>query len=348
MNKAQQSLIDSIGGTPLVKLHELSDRYNTNVYAKLESSNPGLSVKDRTVLNMIENAEKQGKLTKGVSTLIEATSGNTGFSLAMICAIKGYKCVVCVKDKASSEKINAIKALGAKVVLCPSGVKADDPKSYYNSAERLSKLIPNAFYINQNYNLDNFGAHYSTTGPEIWEQTEGKVTHLISPASTGGTVSGIAKFLKEKNEDINVTAVDSEGSVLKKFHETGEYDTSLKRKTMLEGVGKDIIPPNALMNNIDRFIKIDDKESVKNILNLARKEGIMAGGSCGATMEGLKAISPELNKNHTVVLLFSDHGSKYLSKFYDFEWQKENGFSSEKEDELTTVINEFYFNNNNK
>jgi cystathionine beta-synthase len=348
MNKAQQSLIDTIGETPMVKLQELSDIYNTNVYAKLEGFNPGHSVKDRTVLNMIEQAEKEGKLIKGVSTLIEATSGNTGFSLAMICAIKGYKCVVCIKDKSSAEKINAIKALGAKVVLCPSNVKADDPKSYYKSAERLSKLIDNAYYINQNYNLDNLGAHYLTTGPEIWEQTEGKITHLISPASTGGTVSGISKFLKEKNEDINVTAVDSEGSVLKHYHETGEYDTSLKRKTMLEGVGKDIIPPNVLMNSIDRFIKIDDKASVKNILNLARKEGIMAGGSSGATMEGLRAIAPELNKNHTVVLLFSDHGSKYLSKFYDFDWQKENGYSSEKEDELTTVINEFYFNNNNK
>ena len=346
MNKAQQSLIDYIGETPMVKLHELSETYGTNVYAKLEGSNPGLSVKDRTVLNMIDKAEKEGKLTKGVSTLIEASSGNTGFSLAMICAIRGYKCVVCIKDKASAEKINAIKALGAKIVLCPSGVKADDPKSYYKSAERLSKIIDNAYYINQNYNLDNLDAHYATTGPEIWQQTEGKVTHLISPASTGGTVSGISKYLKEKNENIDVTAVDSEGSVLKHYHETGEYDTSLKRKTMLEGVGKDIIPPNVLMKSIDRFIKIDDKESVKNILNLARKEGIMAGGSSGATIEGLKAIAPELNKNHTVVLLFSDHGSKYLSKFYDFDWQKENGYSSEKEDELTTEINEFYFNNN--
>jgi cystathionine beta-synthase len=348
MNKAQQSLIDSIGGTPMVKLQELSDIYNTNVYAKLESSNPGLSVKDRTVLNMIEHAEREGKLEKGVSTLVEATSGNTGFSLAMICAIKGYKCVVCVKDKASTEKINAIKALGAKVVLCPSVVKADNPRSYYRTAETLSKLIPDAYYINQNYNLNNLGAHYATTGPEIWEQTEGNITHFISSASTGGPISGISKFLKEKNEDIDVTAVDSEGSVLKHFHETGEYDTSLKRKTMLEGVGKDIIPPNVLMDNIDRFIQISDKESIKNILHLAKKEGIMAGGSCGATIEGLKAIAPGLNKNHTVVLLFSDHGSKYLSKFYDFDWQKENGYSNEKEDELTTVINEFYFNNNNK
>ncbi|MEN8927358.1 MAG: pyridoxal-phosphate dependent enzyme, partial [Flavobacteriales bacterium] len=231
-------------------------------------------------------------------------------------------------------------------VLCPSGVKAENPRSYYKSAERLSKLIPDAFYIDQNHNLDNFGAHYSTTGPEIWEQTEGKITHFISSASTGGTVSGVGKFLKEQDEEINITAVDSEGSVLKKFHETGDYDTSLKRKTMLEGVGKDIIPPNALMNSIDRFIKIDDRESIKNILHLAKKEGIMAGGSCGAAIEGLKAIAPELNKSHTVVLMFSDHGSKYLSKFYDFEWQKENGYSSEKEDELTTVINEFYFNNN--
>lgn len=348
MKKAQQSLIDSIGGTPLVRLNELSDIYNTNVYAKLEGSNPGLSVKDRTVLNMIDKAERDGKLTPGVSTLIEATSGNTGFSLAMICAIRGYNCVVCIKDKSSTEKINAIKALGAKVVLCPSNVKAEDPKSYYKSAERLSNLIPDAFYINQNFNLDNLGAHYSTTGPEIWEQTEGEVTHFISSASTGGTISGIAKFLKEKNDSINVTAVDSEGSVLKHFHETGIYDKSLKRKTMLEGVGKDIIPPNVLMNNIDRFIKIDDKESVKNILSLARKEGIMAGGSSGATIEGLKRIAPELNNTHTVVLLFSDHGSKYLSKFYDFDWQKENGYSDEIEDELTTVINEFYFNNNNK
>ncbi len=344
----QQSLLDSIGGTPLVKLQELSDIYNTNVYAKLESFNPGLSVKDRTVLNMIEDAESRGELIKGESTLVEATSGNTGFSLAMICAIKGYKCVVCVKDKASAEKINAIKALGAKVVLCPSSVKATDPRSYYRTAETLSKLIPNGYYINQNYNLKNLDAHYITTGPEIWKQTEGEVTHFISSASTGGTVSGIAKYLKEQNPDIDITAVDSEGSVLKHFHETGEYDTSLKRKTMLEGVGKDIIPPNVLMDDIDRFIKISDKESIKNILHLAKNEGIMAGGSCGATIEGLKEIAPGLNKTHTVVLLFSDHGSKYLSKFYDFDWQKENGYSDENEDELTTVINEYYFNNNNK
>ena len=348
MNIVQESLINTIGNTPMVKLQELSDLYNTTVYAKLESFNPGLSVKDRTVLNMVENAESEGKLIKGESTLVEATSGNTGFSLAMICAIKGYKCVVCVKDKASVEKINAIKALGAKVVLCPSGVKATDPRSYYRTAETLSKLIPNGYYLNQNYNTNNLEAHYATTGPEIWEQTNGTITHFISSASTGGTISGISKFLKEKNEDIDVTAVDSEGSVLKHFHETGKYDASLKRKTMLEGVGKDIIPPNVLMNSIDRFIQVEDKESIKNILHLARKEGIMAGGSCGATIEGLKAIAPGLNKTHTVVLLFSDHGSKYLSKFYNFDWQKENGYSTEKEDELTTVINEFYFNNNNK
>lgn len=322
---SQSSILASIGNTPLVKLQGISKSLNTSVYAKLEGLNPGLSIKDRTVLCMIEQAESEGKITPGVSTIVEASSGNTGYSLAMICGIKGYKCIVTIKDKASKEKINMIKAMGAEVVLCPSGVKPEDPNSYYSKAKTISERIENGFYINQNFNLYNQKAHYKTTGPEIWEQTKGEITYLISPASTGGTISGIAKFLKEKNSNIKVISADSEGSVLKKYHETNEYDTSLKKKTWLEGVGKDIIPPNISMEHIDEFLIVNDERSVENIIHLAKTEGIMAGGSSGAAMEALCQIKDRLTPDDVVVLVFSDHGSKYLSKFYDTEWQVDNG-----------------------
>lgn len=320
-----ESILETIGETPLVKLQTLSEEFNCEIYAKLEGENPGLSVKDRTVLSMIEQAEEEGHLIPGKTTIVEASSGNTGYSLAMICAIKGYKCIVTIKDKASKEKINMIKAMGAEVVLCPAGAKPKDPESYYEKAKTISETVDHGFYINQNYNLYNQLAHYKTTGPEIWEQTEGKITYLFSPASTGGTISGTGKFLKEQNPNIKVVAADCKGSVLKKFHETAEYDTSLKRKTWLEGVGKDIIPPNVSMDNIDEFILVDDRGSVTNIIELAKTEGIMAGGSAGAAIEALRSKKDELTPNDVAVIIFSDHGSKYLSNFYNTEWQVDNG-----------------------
>lgn len=322
------SIVETIGKTPLVKLKGLSKHVGCEVYAKLESMNPGLSVKDRTVLKMLEKAEKNGEITPGKTTILEASSGNTGYSLAMICAVKGYSCIVTIKDKASREKINMIKAMGAKVVLCPSGVKPEHPDSYYEKAKSIAESLDNAYYINQNYNLNNQLAHYATTGPEIWEQTKGKVTHLIASASTGGTVSGTGIYLKKMNDSIRVISCDSEGSVLKKYHETEEYDTTLKRNTWLEGVGKDIIPPNVDMDCIDEFIKVDDIRCVERIINLAKYEGIMVGGSSGATMEALLAVKDKLKPTDTVVLIFPDHGSKYLSKFFDTEWQVDNGLES--------------------
>ncbi len=326
--QAKESILEVIGNTPLVKLQALSRDLNCNVYAKLEGINPGLSVKDRTVLSMIEQAEKEGKLIPGKTTIVEASSGNTGYSLAMICAVKGYKCIVTVKDKASKEKINMIKAMGAKVVLCPSGVKPNNPESYYQKAKTISETVDNGFYINQNYNLYNQHAHYNTTGPEIWEQTNEKVSYIFSPASTGGTISGVGKFLKEQNPTIKVIAADSEGSVLKKYHETEEYDTTLKRKTMLEGVGKDIIPPNVSMDNIDEFVLVDDERSVENIIHLAKTEGIMTGGSSGAALEAMRSKKNDFTPEDVIVVIFSDHGSKYLSKFFDTEWQVDNGLES--------------------
>lgn len=322
------NIIEALGNTPIIKLQGLSKHVGCTVYAKMEGLNPGLSVKDRTVLKMIEKAEKNGQITPGRTTIIEASSGNAGYSLAMICAVKGYDCIVTIKDKSSKEKINMIKAMGAKVVLCPSGVKPDNPASYYQKAKSIAESLEDAFYINQNYNLDNQLAHYTSTGPEIWEQTKGKVTYFISPASTGGTVSGTGIFLKKQNKDIKVIACDSEGSVLKKYHETNEYDKTLKRNTWLEGVGKDIIPPNVEMECIDEFIKVDDIRSVERIINLAKHEGIMAGGSSGATIEALLKIKDELSPNDLVVLIFSDHGSKYLSKFFDVQWQVDNGLET--------------------
>ena len=323
-------LSQMIGGTPLIKLRSLSKLYGCEVYCKYEGFNPGHSTKDRIVKFMLEKAEKEGVLKKG-DTVIEATSGNTGFSLAMLCAIKGYHCVLFVKDKASKDKIGMLKAMGADVRLCPAAVDPEDPRSYYSQAKALASELPNSYYLNQNYNTNNAEAHYNSTGPEIWRQTEGKITHLVSVLSTGGTISGTAKFLKEQKPEVKVIAADSNGSALTEYFETGKKPEENRHKTYLEGVGKNIIPANVYFDKIDQFVQVDDERSAYCVRKLAVTEGILAGYSSGASLDGLHHISDQLDKNSFVVLLFHDHGSRYLSKVFNDEWMEEVGFDQEDE-----------------
>lgn len=318
------NILDLIGKTPMVKLRKMSEYAQTPVYAKMECFNPGQSVKDRIAYHMINRAEMDGKLRPG-STIIEATSGNTGFSIAMISAMKGYRCILTVKDKASEDKIKMIKALGAEVVKCPSNVAGDHPDSYYSRAIQLSKTIPDSYYMNQNYDKGNSEAHYLTTGPEIWEQSEGRITHFVASASTGGTLSGAGKFLKERNENIQIYGVDSEASILKQYHETGTYSMP-EKSSSLEGVGKNIIPANVNFDIIDKFIRVSDRDSSMAARYLARTEGIMAGFSSGAVLAALWQIRSHINPGDFLVVLFPDHGSRYLTKIYDPEWLKSMGF----------------------
>lgn len=318
------NILDLIGKTPMVKLRKMSELSRTHVYAKMECFNPGQSVKDRIAYHMINRAEMDGKLRKG-STIIEATSGNTGFSVAMISAMKGYKCILTVKDKASEDKVKMIKALGAKVIKCPSGVPGNHPDSYYSRAQKLSEEIPGAYYLNQNFDKGNSEAHYLTTGPEIWEQSEGRITHFVASASTGGTISGAGKFLKERNPNIKIYGVDSEASILKQYHETGTY-TEPKTSSSLEGVGKNIIPSNVNFEIIDEFIKVSDRDSSMAARYLARTEGIMAGYSSGAVLAALWQLRSTIEVGDFLVVLFPDHGSRYLTKIYDPVWLRRMGF----------------------
>jgi len=319
------SVIDVIGNTPLIKLNKFNKWIKSTIYAKVEAFNPGQSAKDRIALFMIENAEKSGKLKKG-GTIIETTSGNTGFSLAMIAVIKGYRCILCVPQKISTEKLNSLRALGAEVIVCPTNVTADDPRSYYSQAKSLHQQIPNSFYVNQYFNEANIQAHYEMTGPEIWEQTEGKITHYIAPCGTGGTLSGTARYLKEQNPNIKIIGVDAYGSVLKKFHETGNFDNNEIYPYKLEAVGKNIIPDNVDFSVIDQFVKAEDKSSAFRARQLAKREGLFVGYSSGAAMQGVFKIREELKADDYVVVLFPDHGSKYLGKIYNNEWMEEAGF----------------------
>jgi cystathionine beta-synthase len=279
---------------------------------------------------MIERAERLGKLKPG-GTVVDATSGNTGFSLAMVAAIKGYKCVLTVTSKISEDKLNNLKAMGAEVHLCPQEAKPDDPNSYYRRAEQLAKEIPGAYYINQNFNLENGEAHYLSTGPEIWEQTEGKVTWLIGSTSTGGTLCGSGRYLREQNPGVKIIGVDAFGSVLKKYHETGICDPRESYPYRIEGTGKNIIPGNMDFELIDRFVKVTDKDSALRARELARMEGMMVGYSSGAALQALEQIQEELTENDVVVLLFSDHGSKYVTKFFSDKWMAEQGFLESEE-----------------
>ena len=322
-----KNLLELIGDTPLVNIRHLTEKNPGLFLAKLELTNPGQSPKDRIALHIINDAEKKGLIKQG-STVIETTSGNTGFSLAMVSLIKGYKCILAVSSKSSTDKINTLKALGAEVHVCPANVEADDPRSYYEVAKKLNKEIEGSLYINQYFNDLNAEAHYLTTGPEIWEQTSGKITHLVVCSGTGGTISGAAKFLKEKNKKIKIIGVDAYGSVLKKYHETGEFDKNEIYPYKIEGLGKNLIPSVTNFEVIDQFIKVGDEESAKSARDLVKKEGILGGYTTGACLRAVEKLieKKEFKKDDVIVMLFPDHGSRYLSKIYNDEWLNEQGF----------------------
>ncbi|MFK7000944.1 PLP-dependent cysteine synthase family protein [Flavobacterium oreochromis] len=325
--KAYNSILELIGNTPLIKLNKITNSFKGNFYAKVEAFNPGHSTKDRIALYIIEEAERRGILKPG-DTIVETTSGNTGFSLAMVSIIKGYNCVLAVSSKSSPDKIDMLKSMGAKVYVCPAHVSADDERSYYNVAKRLHEETKGSIYINQYFNELNIEAHYKTTGPEIWEQTNGKVTHIIACSGTGGTLSGTAKFLKEQNPDIRILGVDAYGSVLKKYHETKEFDSEEIYPYQIEGLGKNLIPTATDFDIIDCFIKVTDEESAHMSRNLAKTEGIFAGYTSGAVLEAIRLYNEEgeFDKNSVVVAILPDHGSRYMSKVYNDEWMRSQGF----------------------
>lgn len=320
-----ENILETIGHTPLVKLHRVTSELPCTVLAKVEFFNPGNSIKDRMAIKMVEEAEKQGLLKPG-GTIIEGTSGNTGMGLALAAVIKGYKCIFTTTDKQSKEKVDILKAVGAEVVVCPTNVLPEDPKSYYSVSRRLSQEIPNSFYVNQYDNLANRDAHYEQTGPEIWEQTDGKITHLVVATGTGGTISGTGKFLKEKNPAIQVWAIDSYGSLLKKFHETGELDMNEVYPYITEGIGEDFVPQNYDMSVIDHFEKVTDKDGAVMARRISKEEGIFVGYSAGSAIAGLVQLKSRLKPSDVVVVVFHDHGSRYVGKVYNDQWMMERGF----------------------
>ncbi|GGD37969.1 PLP-dependent cysteine synthase family protein [Muriicola marianensis] len=325
--KACQSILDLIGNTPLVKLNQITQDLKGEFYAKMESFNPGHSAKDRIAAFIIEEAERKGILKEG-STIIETTSGNTGFSLAMVAIVKGYKCILAVSSKSSQDKIDMLRCMGAQVYVCPAHVSADDPRSYYEVAKRLHEETEDSIYINQYFNELNTEAHYRTTGPEIWEQTNGQITHLVACSGTGGTISGTARFLKEMNPEIRVIGVDAYGSVLKKYHETGKIDKNEIYPYRIEGLGKNLIPEATDFDMIDYFIKVTDRESAHTAREIAKKEGIFAGYTSGAVMQAVKQLHEqgEFTESSRVVIIFPDHGSRYMSKVYSDKWMEAQGF----------------------
>ena len=325
--EAYADILELIGNTPLIKLNKIANNFKGTYFTKFEAFNPGHSNKDRIALYILNEAESSGLINKG-DTIIETTSGNTGFSLAMVSLLKGYNCVLAVSSKASKDKINMMKSLGAKIYVCPSNVPADDPRSYYQVAKRLSEEIKSSVYINQYFNELNIKAHYSSTGPEIWSQTNGEITHLIACSGTGGTISGIGRYLKEKNKDIKIIGVDAYGSILKKYHETGELDTNEIHSYRIEGMGKNIVPSATDFDIIDKFVKVTDSESAHMARNITLNEGIFVGYTSGAAMQAAKQLDEEgeFDKNSNVVIVFADHGSRYLSKIYSDEWMNNQGF----------------------
>lgn len=327
-----ENLLDLIGQTPLVRLHKITKDFPGQYFAKIEAFNPGQSAKDRIALHIVENAEKKGILKPG-STIVETTSGNTGFSLAMIAMVKGYACKLAVSNKSSKDKIDGLRAMGAEVHVCPADVPANDPRSYYEVAKRIHTETPNSVYINQYFNALNIEAHYATTGPEIWKQTEGKITHLIVASGTGGTISGTGKYLKEQNPDVKILGVDAYGSILKKYHETGEFDENEIYSYKIEGLGKNLIPAATDFSVIDLYEKVTDKDAAYKAREIVTKEGFFPGYTCGAVMQATEQYVNKglFDKNSFVVLIFPDHGSRYMNKIYSDEWMKEQGFyDSEK------------------
>lgn len=337
--KAYNNILELVGKTPLIKLNKIAESLTGNFYAKVEAFNPGHSSKDRIAVYIIEEAERRGILKKG-STVIETTSGNTGFSLAMACIVKGYECILAVSSKSSKDKIDMLRSMGATVYVCPAHVSADDPRSYYQVAKRLHEETKDSIYINQYFNELNIEAHYKTTGPEIWEQTGGQITHLVACSGTGGTISGIARYLKEKNPEIRILGVDAYGSVLQKYHETGEFDHNEIYPYRIEGLGKNLIPSATDFNSIDRYVKVTDADSAHMTRKLAHTEGLFLGYTSGAAMQALVQLNTEgeFDKNSVVVVVFPDHGSRYMSKVYSNEWMENQGFFDTEGVEETTKI----------
>ena len=324
MNFAE-NILETIGNTPLVKLHSITADIRATVLAKVESFNPGNSVKDRMAIRMIEAAEAEGKLKPG-GTIVEGTSGNTGMGLALGAIVKGYKLICVSTDKQSKEKFDVLRAVGAEVIVCPTDVAPDHPDSYYSVARRLGEQTPNSWYVNQYDNPYNSLAHYEQTGPEIWRQTQGKITHFVVGVGTGGTISGVGKFLKEKNPKIKVYGIDTYGSVFKKYHETGIFDPAEIYPYTTEGIGEDILPKNVDFSVIDHFEKVTDKAAALYTRKLAREEGIFAGNSCGAAIRGLVQLQDRFEQKHVVVVLLHDSGTRYIGKIFNDDWMREKGF----------------------
>jgi len=319
------NILETIGNTPLIRLNKITKDIPAIVLAKVDYFNPGNSIKDRMALKMVEVAEQQGKLKPG-GTIIEGTSGNTGMGLALVACVKGYKCIFVTTDKQSKEKADILKAVGAEVIVCPTNVLPEDPKSYYSVAKRLGKEIPNSMYMNQYDNLANREAHYESTGPEIWEQTEGKITHLVCTAGTGGTITGTAMYLKEKNPNIKIWAIDVYGSLLTKYFRTGEIDMNEVHPYISEGFGEDFVPGNYDMSVIDLFEQVTDKDGAVMARRIAKEEGLFCGYSAGSCLQGLMQLKSTLTKDDVVVCIFHDHGSRYVGKIYNDQWMMERGF----------------------
>jgi cystathionine beta-synthase len=323
--KYHENILGTIGNTPMVKLNSIVKDIPALVLAKVETFNPGNSIKDRMALKMIEDAEKDGRLKPG-GTIIEGTSGNTGMGLAIAAIMKGYKCIFTSTDKQSKEKFDALRALGAEVIVCPTDVDPEDPRSYYSVSSRLEKETPNSWKPNQYDNPSNAQAHYESTGPEIWDQTDGKITHLVVGVGTGGTISGTARFLKEKNPNIQVLGIDTYGSIFKKYKETGEFDKNEIYAYVTEGIGEDFLPENVDFNLIDHFEKVTDKDAAIYTRKIAKEEGIFAGNSAGSAMAGIMQMKDRFKEGDVVVVIFHDHGTRYLGKMFNDDWMKSKGW----------------------
>ena len=327
--KFAKNILETIGNTPLVKINKITESLDCLVLAKVETFNPGNSVKDRMAVKMIEDAEADGRLQPG-GTIIEGTSGNTGMGLALGAIVKGYKLICVITDKQSKEKMDILRAVGAKVIVCPTDVEPEDPRSYYSVSKRLGTEIPNSWYVNQYDNPSNAIAHYEQTAPEIWEQTDGKVTHFVVGVGTGGTISGVAKYLKEHNPNVKIWGIDTYGSVFKKYHETGIFDENEIYSYITEGIGEDILPKNVNFSLIDGFTKVTDKDAAVYTRRLALEEGIFVGNSAGAAIKGVLQLKEHFKPEDVVVVLFHDSGSRYVGKIFNDDWMRERGFLDEE------------------
>ncbi|EKT4499649.1 pyridoxal-phosphate dependent enzyme [Flavobacterium psychrophilum] len=335
--KYSENILGTIGNTPLVRLNSVTKEVNALVLAKVETFNPGNSVKDRMAVKMIEDAEADGRLKPG-GTIIEGTSGNTGMGLALAAIVKGYKLICVISDKQSKEKCDILRAVGAKVVVCPTDVEPTDPRSYYSVSKKLGEETPNSWYVNQYDNPSNAKAHYEQTGPEIWEQTDGKITHFISGVGTGGTISGVGKYLKEKNPNIKIWGVDTYGSVFKKYHETGIFDENEIYSYITEGIGEDILPKNVNFDIIDGFTKVTDKDAAVYTRKISLEEGIFVGNSAGSAIKGLLQLKEHFKPEDVVVVLFHDSGSRYIGKMFNDDWMRERGFLDQEITKAEDVI----------